>query len=705
MTGPATEGRPGPVAAGSVVRELLSASRPFSWINTALPFVAAAFGAAGRIDAAILVGFLYFLFPYNLLMYGVNDLYDYESDIRNPRKASIEGGLVPPASARRLWLAVAGTNLPILVLVGWLAGPVAGVAAALTALTAWVYSAPPLRTKERPFLDSVTSALHFALPAACGFLVAGVPLEAIPWPIIAGFVAWGIASHALGAIQDIAYDRAAGIGSIATALGARSTAWVALGGYTIAVAVAASSGPAGVFAAAWLALYLLLPLMVVAHPGEPAARRAWRGFLGLNLLVGFVLTQELLRIWGITAFTGPELAVALAAGAAGVALLMIVTTRVLVPRPAGDDAAYDGDARGSAVTIVIPARDEADRLPAALVAALAQDSLPRILVVDDGSTDGTAAIARDLLGDRGDVIAAPPLPPGWAGKSWAAWIGVRHATTEQVVLLDADTVLAPGAVRALATEAARSGADLVSGVTRYAMATRTERILMPGFPMLLFGFLPLGLLARTGGRPAALAFAYGPLMLVRRDAYLATGGHAAIADSAREDIDLARLFRRSGRRIALVAAADLGATRHYTSGRAIARAWRRILFAYTGDSLPLSIAELLGFGLAWVLPMLVPLAGLVTGDPVLLAGGILALGLMAAARATLAVTQRMPLATLLWHPVTAPATLGLQVIGLLADVLGGPRAWHGRVLPSTTTRPATASRVTSGSARATKGMS
>jgi cellulose synthase/poly-beta-1,6-N-acetylglucosamine synthase-like glycosyltransferase len=174
------------------------------------------------------------------------------------------------------------------------------------------------------------------------------------------------------------------------------------------------------------------------------------------------------------------------------------------------------------------------------------------------------------------------------------------------LLLDADTVLAPGAVRALVTDAARSGADLVSGVTRYAMGSRTERALMPGFPMLLLGFLPLGLLARTGGRPAALAFADGPLMLVRRDANLVTGGHAAIAGSAREDIDLARLFARAGRRIALIQ--------------------------------------------------------------------------------------------------TALETLVLQTAGLLADLLGGPRPWHGRTLPSSPMRPSVVSPVTSGSTPATKGI-
>ncbi|MFN8620997.1 MAG: prenyltransferase [Chloroflexota bacterium] len=671
----------------AITRELLTASRPFSWINTALPFLAAAFGASGRLDAAVVAGFLYFLFPYNLLMYGVNDLYDYASDIRNPRKASIEGAIVPPTSGRRLWVAVLGTNVPFLVLIGVVAGPVAGAACAITALTAWLYSAPPLRTKERPFLDSLTSALHFALPAVCGFLVAGVALTAVPWAVVVAFVAWGVASHALGAIQDIAYDRAAGIGSIATALGARPTAWVALAGYVLAVAVTATvGGAAGLFAAAWLALYLLLPPLVLVRPDEAQARRAWRGFLGLNLLVGFMLTQ-LLRAWGVTTFTATELLVGLGAGAALVVLLMVASTWLLTrraPLAVRVAAGPDAPALRPRVTILLPCRDEAERLPAALDAALTQHGTPvRILVVDDASTDATAALARARLGERGEVIAAPPLPGGWTGKAWAVQTGIAHATTELVLVVDADTVLAPEAAATLVAEADRQGADLVSGVTAYAMPTRTERALMPGFPLLLFGFLPLGLLARTGGRPASMAFGYGPLTLVRRSAYLALGGHAPIAGSTREDVELPRRFARVGRRVTIVHAADLAATRHYATARQIALAWRRYLVAYAGESIAVALTAILGFTLAWVLPMALPIAGLLTGDAPLLAGGLAALGIMALARALLAVSQREPLATVAWHPVTAPATVILLLAGLLADAYGAPRTWRGRTLPTT----------------------
>jgi hypothetical protein len=134
--------------------------------------------------------------------------------------------------------------------------------------------------------------------------------------------------------------------------------------------------------------------------------------------------------------------------------------------------------------------------------------------------------------------------------------------------------------------------------------------------------------------------------------------------------------------VALVHGADLGTTRHYPTWRQVAGAWRRILFAYSGESLAMSITEIIGFGLAWGLPMLLPLAGLAGGDPLLLSGGLAALALMVAARLLLAVTQRQPLASVAWHPVTVGATLALQVAGLGAEIAGRPREWHGRELPA-----------------------
>ncbi len=670
------------------VRQLVLASRPVSWINTGLPFLAAAFDQARMLDPAVVLGTLYFLGPYNLLLYGVNDLFDYASDIRNPRKQSLEGGLVAPAEARVLWTAIVATNVPFLALLTWLGGPVAGAVLLLTAFVAVIYSAPPLRTKERPFLDSTTSALHFVLPAVCGFLVAGRAPADLPWLVLAGFMAWGIASHAIGAIQDIEYDRAAGIGSIATALGGRATAAVALVGYGIAVVMAATVVPPwGPIAALALASYLLLPAMILARDDEAQARRAWRSFMQLNIPVGFVLSQELLRAWDVTAFTAWELAVGAGTALAGWTLLNTLLIRVATRRGPGS-----GNPPLPGLTVVVPCRDEAARLPAALAALPdAYGGELRVLVVDEGSTDGSIEVAmRSLapLEGRGTILRASPPGDSWSGKGWAVATGVRAATTDLVLTLDADTVLEPGGATALVRAAQASGADLVSGVTRYAMPGPGERLAMPGYPMLLFGFVPTWLPALTGGRPAALAFSYGPLVLLRREAYLATGGHAVHPDSHREDVDLARTFAAGGRRVQTVHAADLAATRHYATAADVFASWARILPGYAGGSVAI-VLTLLAVELAtWVLPLVLPVLALAQ-DRSWLAASMIPLVVLVLARVALAVTQRQPAATIVLHPLTAVLTITAQGVALAMLVAGRRATWRGRRMPDlpSTTQP------------------
>ncbi|BDZ41541.1 hypothetical protein GCM10025865_08400 [Paraoerskovia sediminicola] len=179
------------------LRAVVAASRPFSWVNTAYPFAAGYLVATGgRIDLTLVLGTIYFLVPYNLLMYGINDVFDYESDLRNPRKGGIEGGLVDRkvarATHRRILLAAVATNLPFLV---WLLS--VGDLAANLVLTVVVflviaYSAPGLRFKERAFVDSFTSAMHFVGPLLYALVLVGAPLGARDvWPVLVAFVLWG----------------------------------------------------------------------------------------------------------------------------------------------------------------------------------------------------------------------------------------------------------------------------------------------------------------------------------------------------------------------------------------------------------------------------------------------------------------------------------------------------------------------------------
>ena len=285
-----------------MILSIVKASRPVSWINTAYPFAAGYLMVERRVDALLVVGTLFFLIPYNLLMYGVNDVFDYESDLLNPRKGGIEGDVVRDrARARRvhrgiIWASV----LTVVPMMAWLAlrGSVASFVPLVVIVFAVVaYSVPVLRFKERPFLDSLTSAVHFAGPLVYALVLTGAGLSARGiWPIWLAFLAWGMASHAFGAVQDVRADRDGGIASIGTVMGARVTTWFALLMYVAASALLLALPWPGLLAAA-------LPLAYAASVARFAritddncedANRGWRTFLWLNQPVGFLVTMLLI---------------------------------------------------------------------------------------------------------------------------------------------------------------------------------------------------------------------------------------------------------------------------------------------------------------------------------------------------------------------------------------------------------------------------
>ncbi len=284
------------------MREVLAASRPFSWVNTAYPFAAGYLVATGgRVDLALLVGTVYFLVPYNLLMYGINDVFDYESDLRNPRKGGSEGALADPATARathrRILWACAVTNVPFLVGLLALGDAWAAVTLLVVVFLVVAYSAPVLRFKERPFLDSFTSAMHFAGPLLYALVLVDADLAARSvWPVLAGFVLWGMASHAFGAVQDVRADREAGIGSLATLFGARAPLRAAAAATVPAAAALAVLPWPGVLAALLPLPYAVnvLRFRTVTDADCERANAGWRTFLWLNLVTGFLVTMLLL---------------------------------------------------------------------------------------------------------------------------------------------------------------------------------------------------------------------------------------------------------------------------------------------------------------------------------------------------------------------------------------------------------------------------
>lgn len=289
-------------ASRSALRQLLVASRPVSWINTAYPFAAAYLLTARGIDLPLVIGTLFFLVPYNLAMYGINDVFDYESDLRNPRKGGAHGAVLDRRLHRATLWAAGLSCLPFVVYLAIIGDPLSLLVLALSLFFVVFYSAPPLRLKEVPFADSATSAVHFVSPAVYGLVLAGAVWTWQLGLIMLAFALWGVASHAFGAVQDVAADREAGISSIATARGARWTVRFALVCYAAAGVLMLATAWPGPLAALLVVPYLVSvwPFRDIADESAHTASRGWSRFLWLNQLAGFGVTLLLIWWWIMT---------------------------------------------------------------------------------------------------------------------------------------------------------------------------------------------------------------------------------------------------------------------------------------------------------------------------------------------------------------------------------------------------------------------
>ena len=206
-----------------------------------------------------------------------------------------------------------------------------------------------------------------------------------------------------------------------------------------------------------------------------------------------------------------------------------------------------GPARWPSVVAVVPARDEAAILPETLPTLLAQyyPGPFSVVLVDDASTDGTAAAAAAEAGPAGvplRVVSGSPPPAGWAGKVWAMAQGVAAAgECDYLLFTDADIALEPGVVAGLVHAATADDRALVSQMALLRCETGWERWIVPAFVYFFAQLYPFRRVARPRARTAAAA---GGCMLVRREVLAAAGGLERIAGARIDDVALARLLKR-----------------------------------------------------------------------------------------------------------------------------------------------------------------
>ncbi|HEX3388110.1 MAG TPA: glycosyltransferase [Streptosporangiaceae bacterium] len=271
---------------------------------------------------------------------------------------------------------------------------------------------------------------------------------------------------------------------------------------------------------------------------------------------------------------------------------------------------------GTTVSAIIPARDEAARIGPCVIAARADPGVSEVIVVDDESADGTAAVAG-RAGAR--VIPGRPLPPGWVGKQWALQQGLAVASGEYVLTLDADARPRPGLAAALVTAATGGPFDLVSAGPRFVCDSAAEQGLHAAMlATLVYRFGPIG--PHRQPRPHRVVV-NGQCLLARRAGLAGAGGFAPVREHLTDDIALARDLARRGWRIGFLDGRDLLDVDMHASAAEVWREWGRSL-PMTDVTSPASQAGDLA---VLALTTALPLARLAAGRPTALDLGLLAL--------------------------------------------------------------------------------
>ena len=382
---------------------------------------------------------------------------------------------------------------------------------------------------------------------------------------------------------------------------------------------------------------------------------------------------------------------------AGALIALIWTTAVvwLIARAARQYAVYQVlrpqpiPSQAPAVDVIVPARNEADAIARCLAGLAAQDYPPDrlgITVVDDGSTDATAAIARRFAaGDRRfSVIESGALPSGWTGKTHACWRGAEQARNTWLCFMDADTIPRPALLRSAIAFAIRRGIDLLSLEPQQELVTPGERLIIPT------GLCALGCagdLRRTADPRRAAAPANGQFMLLRRAAYDRAGGHRAVCGAVAEDSALARRVKATGGRIALLGGAPLIAARMY---RSLPQLWEGIAKNVTetfGGARRTAVVAALGVALAWAsfaLPAVLAASLLPSGSLLAMAAVAMAslaslavIGMHIAAARYFAIPLRYGLLFPLGYTLAAMVAAS----GIIARRQGRV-TWKGRVYPT-----------------------
>jgi chlorobactene glucosyltransferase len=331
------------------------------------------------------------------------------------------------------------------------------------------------------------------------------------------------------------------------------------------------------------------------------------------------------------------------------------------------------------ISVLIPARNEAEVISATLERLIAQDYAHfEIIVLDDNSIDGTAEAARAAAADfpHFRVVSGKPLPEGWLGKNWACHQLAEAASGDWLLFTDADVEWRPGALSSLMTTQTHHNTDMLTVWPTQITKSWAERLVVPLMIFAIYAYLPEIMVRRS--KLVAFAAANGQCLLFKRDAYAKIGGHTAVRGNITEDVAMARNIKRHGLKLVMADGFGKVACRMYHNWASVRDGFGKNILAGHGDSVPFLLFSTVFHWTLFVLPWVWALLALFMGNNVLIP---LALGLVGVGiRGLTAFVTRQRVVDAVFMPISVLLMTRIALQALWWRYRYGGPQWKGRTI-------------------------